>query len=303
MVSISFQPPDPSTTFISTTKITQNDTPPAEFKSTIAITHVTTATAMLEIDGVKFITDPIFDDAPRDYDLSHLAGMKPGEVILSVTDGPKVGIEQLPVIDCVLLSHEDHVDNLDETGRQLLIGRQVITTPDGAKNLSEYPGVSAIKPWQTLKFRIGGEEWAVTGVPCVHVPGGEVTGILLHKKSFGVSSDGRPNVFYFTGDTVLVEDEFKKIREQYHVVVALVNLGQAMSPNPESPTGFTQITMGGTDAVRMCEILEPDVLVPMHFESWTHFTQDGEALREVFNTGGILDKAKWLTSGTKVQII
>ncbi|KAG7421724.1 hypothetical protein ACKAV7_000038 [Fusarium commune] len=278
-------------------------TPPAEFKSTIAITHVTTATAVLEIDDVKFITDPIFDEAPRDYDLSHLAGMKPGEVILSVTDSPKVGIKQLPVIDCILLSHEDHVDNLDETGRQLLIGRQVITTPDGAKNLSQYPGVSAIKPWQTLKFRVGGEEWTITGVPCVHVPGGEVTGFLLHKESFGVSSDGRPNVFYFTGDTVLLEDEFKKIREQYHVVVALVNLGQAMSPNPESPTGFTQITMGGTDAVRMCEILEPDVLVPMHFESWTHFTQDGQALREVFNAGGISDKVKWLISGAKVQII
>ncbi|KAJ4014782.1 hypothetical protein NW761_015146 [Fusarium oxysporum] len=178
-------------------------TPSAEFKSTIAITHVTTATAVLEIDGVKFITDPIFDEAPRDYDLSHLAGMKPREVILSVIDGPKVGIKQLPVIDCVLLSHEDHVDNLDETGLQLLISRQVITTPDGAKNLSEYPGVS----------------------------------------------------------------------------------------------------MGGTDAVRMCEILEPDVLVPMYFESWTHFTQDGQALREDFNAGGISDKVKSLTSGAKVQII
>ncbi|CEI67759.1 hypothetical protein FVEN_g9565 [Fusarium venenatum] len=276
---------------------------PAEFKSSISITHVTTATAVLEIDGVKFITDPIFDEAPHDYDLSHLTGQEPGAVVLTVTESPKVGIKQLPVIDCVLLSHEDHVDNLDETGRQLLISRRVITTPDGAKNLCGYPGVSAIQPWQTLKFRLDGEEWSITGIPCVHVPGGEVTGFLLHKESFGVSPDGRPNVFYFTGDTILLEDEFKKIRDQYHVVVALVNLGQAMAPNPESPTGFTQITMGGTDAVRMCEILEADMLVPMHFESWTHFTQDGQALKEVFNAGGISDKVKWLTSGAKVQII
>jgi L-ascorbate metabolism protein UlaG (beta-lactamase superfamily) len=276
---------------------------PKDFKSKISITHVTTATAVVEIDDVKFITDPIFDDAPRDYDLSHLAGMEPGEVVLTVKDGPHLSIKQLPIIDCILLSHEDHIDNLDETGRQLLLGRRVITTPDGAKNLSDYPGVSSLQPWQTLKFRLAGDEWSFTGVPCVHVPGGEVTGFLLHKESFGISPDGRPNVFYFSGDTILLEDEFKKLREQYHVVVALVNLGQAMSPNPESPTGFTQITMGGTDAVRMCEILEADLLVPMHFESWTHFTQDGKALKEVFDAGGISDKVKWLTSGSKVQII
>ncbi|RBR26191.1 uncharacterized protein FIESC28_00974 [Fusarium coffeatum] len=276
---------------------------PKEFKSKISITHVTTATAVVEIDDVKFITDPIFDEAPRDYDLSHLAGMEPGEVVLTVKDGPHLSIKQLPIIDCILLSHEDHVDNLDDTGRQLLLGRRVITTPDGAKNLSDYPGVSALQPWQTLKFRLAGEEWSITGVPCVHVPGGEVTGFLLHKESFGISPDGRPNVFYFSGDTVLLEDEFKKLREKYHVVVALVNLGQAMSPNPESLTGFSQITMGGTDAVRLCEILEADLVVPMHFESWTHFTQDGKALKEVFDAGGISDKVKWLTSGSKVQVI
>jgi L-ascorbate metabolism protein UlaG (beta-lactamase superfamily) len=192
---------------------------------------------------------------------------------------------------------------LDETGRQLLIGRQVITTPDGAKNLHEYPGVSAIHPWQTLKFKFGGEEWSITGVPCVHVPGGEVTGFLLHKESFGSSPDGRPNVLYFTGDTVLLEEEFSKIRAHYHVVVAIANLGQAMAPDSGSPTGFTQITMGGDDAVRMCQILEFDVLVPMHFESWTHFTQDGRALKEVFDAGGISDKVKWLVSGTRTHVI
>lgn len=276
---------------------------PTEFKSTVTITHVTTATAVLEFDDVRLITDPIFNEAPQDYDLSHLAGKKPGEVVLTALEGPKIGIKQLPVIDGVLLSHEDHIDNLDQAGRQLLLGRQVITTPDGARNLSEYPGVSAILPWQTLKFRFGGEDWSITGTPCVHVPGGEVTGFLLHKDSFGYQPDGRPNVFYFTGDTILLEEEFKKIREQYHVVVALVNLGQAMSPHPGSATGFLQITMGGKDAVRMFEILEADILVPMHFESWTHFTQDGQALKSIFEDAGISDKVKWLTSGARTSII
>lgn len=276
---------------------------PTEFQSKVAITHITTACAILEFDGVKFLTDPVFDDAPQDYDLSHLAGLKPGELVLSVTEGPKIGINQLPVIDGVLLSHEDHVDNLDQTGRQLLLGRQIITTPDGARNLGDHPGVSAIQPWQTLAFRFGGEEWRITGTPCVHVPGGEVTGFLLHKDSFGVQSDGRPNVVYFTGDTVLLEEEMKKLREQYHVVIALANLGVAMSPDPNSPTGFAKITMGGEDAVRMMEILGADILVPMHYESWSHFTENGKALKGIFEDAGITDKVQWLTSGARVTLI
>ncbi|KAF4959107.1 hypothetical protein FGADI_1985 [Fusarium gaditjirri] len=276
---------------------------PENFNSKVTITHITTATAIVDIDGVKFITDPIFDEAPQSHDRSHVAGLKPGEFFLTLQESPAISIKQLPIIDCVLLSHEDHIDNLDETGRQLLIGRRVITTPDGAKNLSDHPGTCAIEPWQTLKFQLGGEEWSITGVPCVHVPGGQVTGFLLHKESFGTSSDGRPNVVYFTGDTVFIENEFRKLHEKYHVVVALTNLGQAMLPSPKSTTGFVQITMGGEDAVKMMETLEANMLVPMHFESWTHFTQDRKALEESFSYGGLMDKIRWLSSGKEVEII
>ncbi|KAF5577443.1 Zn-dependent hydrolase of the beta-lactamase fold [Fusarium pseudoanthophilum] len=246
---------------------------PANFKSKVTITHITTATAIVDIDDVKFITDPIFDEAPQSHDRSQAIGLKPGEFFLTMQEGPAIPIRQFPIIDCILLSHEDHVDNLDETGRQLLIGRRTITTPDGAKNLAEYPGICAIEPWQTLEFRLGGEEWSITGVPCVHVPGGEVTGFLLHKESFGYSPDGRPNVVYFTGDT------------------------------PKSPSGFVQITRGGEDAVKMMEVLEADMLVPMHFESWSHFTQGSKDLKDIFGSGGLMDKVKWLSSGKQVRIV
>ncbi|KAL7765776.1 hypothetical protein ACKLNR_003692 [Fusarium oxysporum f. sp. zingiberi] len=229
---------------------------PENFKSTITITHVTTATAIVDIGGAKFITDPIFDEAPQSHDRSHVAGLKPGEFFLTLQEGPAISINQLPIIDCVLLSHEDHIDNLDETGCQLLIGRRVITTPDGAKNLSNHPGTCAIEPWQTLEFQLGGDEWSITDIPCVYVPGGQVTGFLLHKKSFGTSPDGRQN-----------------------------------------------ITMGDEDAVRMMEILGADIIFPMHFESWTHFTQDRKALEEAFTSGGLEDKIKWLSSGKEVNVI
>jgi L-ascorbate metabolism protein UlaG (beta-lactamase superfamily) len=160
--------------------------------------------------------------------------------------------------------------------------------------------VAAIRPWETLKYRLGGEDWAITGVPCVHLPGGEVTGFLLHKESFGISSDGRPNVIYFTGDTILLKDELKKIRQEYHTVVVLANMGQAMAPKGGSPL---QITLNGNDAVRMTQILDAEVPVPMHYESWTHFTEGAEPLGRALKGGGIIDKVKWLVPGDEQQIV
>ena len=37
--------------------------------------------------------------------------------------------------------------------------------------------------------------------------------------------------------------------------------------------------MDGRDAVRAVELLRPEVAVPVHFEGWSHFSQQEAALR------------------------
>jgi L-ascorbate metabolism protein UlaG (beta-lactamase superfamily) len=275
--------------------------PPVNFQSKIFITHLTTATSIIEVDGVSFITDPVFADAPTQYDITSI--MPPGTqtTMLKVDEGPALGLHQLPVIDAVLLSHEDHVDNLDDEGRKLLDGRRVVTTPDGAKNLAPRPGVAAIKPWETLVLTINGQKWDITGIPCVHLPGGEVTGFILHTERFGMSADNLPNAIYFTGDTVLLP-EHSEIRKRFHIVVALMNLGDARFPVAGRKEPL-QITMGGKDAAQLFRELGADVLVPMHYESWHHFTQYGPELKQVLEEEGIADQVCWLTPGQRKQVV
>ncbi|KAI9272972.1 beta-lactamase superfamily domain-containing protein [Phascolomyces articulosus] len=258
----------------------------SNFKSQITMTHIGTATALLEIDGISLLTDPVFCDAGSEYPY-------PGGV-LKQTTGPAVKINELPPIDAILLSHEDHEDNLDEMGRRLLDGRRVITTMDGAKNLQPRPGVRGIQPWQTLPLNIGGTTFHITGTPCVHVPGGECTGFILESPNFG-TTDGKPNVIYISGDTIYM-DELVSIREKYHVSVAIIHLGAAKVPVP-GHDGLLQITMGGNDAAKLVRELGADILVPIHFESWLHFTEYHEELRKVFEDEGINDKVCWLIPG------
>ncbi|KAF2190890.1 Metallo-hydrolase/oxidoreductase [Zopfia rhizophila CBS 207.26] len=259
-------------------------------KGTLNITFIGTATAIFEIDGVNFLTDPFFSPAGTEWDL--------GITVLKTLDTPALSLQDLPPIDAVLLSHEDHPDNLDELGRRLLDGRKVITTMDGAKKLRPRPGVRGIHPWETVTLDVGGKRFEVTGTPCQHLPGGECIGFVLTAPEFG-STDGLPNAIYFSGDTVYLE-ELAKMRDKFHIAVAVLNLGAAHAPLPDGPL---QITMDGHQAARLFLEIKADILVPMHYESWKHFTESKVQLAEAFETEGIQDKVCWLTPGVSKKVI
>ncbi|KAG9193871.1 hypothetical protein G6011_03906 [Alternaria panax] len=84
------------------------------FNNKVSITHIGTATAILDIDSITFFTEPFFSPASTEW--NDVAALK-------VHDDCALKLEHLPQIDAVLLSHENHPDNLDEFGRRLLDGR------------------------------------------------------------------------------------------------------------------------------------------------------------------------------------
>ncbi|KAF4964022.1 hypothetical protein FSARC_8020 [Fusarium sarcochroum] len=271
------------------------------FKSKVNITHIGTATAVLNIDGITFLTDPFFSPAGSEWPTD--ASNEP----LKVRDDPAVKMNELPHIDAVLLSHENHPDNLDELGRQLLDGRHVVTTQDGAKNLAPRPSVLGFADWEEKDVRISGKSFHITATPCKHWPGHECVGFILHTDDFGVAPDGRPYAIYFTGDTVYVE-ELATMSEKYHIAVALMNLGKASFPGinsegqPGHPDEVLQITMDGRQAAHLFRDIKADLLVPMHYESWDHFTQHEDELKKEFEEEGVLSKVRWLKPGRAVEI-
>jgi hypothetical protein len=66
---------------------------------------------------------------------------------------------------------------------------------------------------EKLPLEIGGNRFDITGTPCEHLPGGEVTGFIISKPSFG-TTNGKPNAIYFSGDTNYLP-ELAKMKEQY----------------------------------------------------------------------------------------
>jgi L-ascorbate metabolism protein UlaG (beta-lactamase superfamily) len=91
----------------------------------LSMTLIGGPTALIEIDGFRLLTDPTFD-APRTYQLGH--------VTLEKLSGPALAEDTIGEIDAVLLSHDQHADNLDESGKHFLPkAKRVLTTEVGAK--------------------------------------------------------------------------------------------------------------------------------------------------------------------------
>ncbi|KAI1341329.1 Metallo-hydrolase/oxidoreductase [Xylariaceae sp. FL0016] len=262
------------------------------FGSRIKVTYIGTATAIIEIDGVNFITDPYFSPDGTQWDV--------GVTVLTNHYTPALGLQDLPPIDAVLLSHEDHPDNLDELGRRLLDGRRVLTTPDGARKLGPRPGVKGLKPWETTTLEVNGKRFEITGTPCQHLPDGECTGFILTEPSFG-TTDGLPNAVYLSGDTVYIE-ELAQIKEKWHVSVALFNLGCAAVLAPGSKE-MVQVTMDGKQAVRLLNDIDAGVLIPLHFEDWDHFQEHRDVLRTTFKEAGVMEKVCWLKPGVSQDVL
>ena len=85
-------------------------------------------TTVIEIGGLRLLTDPTFDDVRR-----LRAGPRAGA---EQDAASPVGPDELGPVDAVLLSHDQHPDNLDESGRSYLAAAPlVLTTPSAAARL------------------------------------------------------------------------------------------------------------------------------------------------------------------------
>src|SRR5205807_6755284 len=130
---------------------------------TLSITLIGGPTALIEVDGFRLLTDPTFD-APGPYPLPH--------VTLTKTSGPALDAAEIGPVDAVLLSHDQHADNLDGSGRAFLArAPRVLTTVAGATRLGG--NAEGLLPWsETTLTRPGGGTLRITATPARHGPAG-----------------------------------------------------------------------------------------------------------------------------------
>lgn len=237
-------------------------------------------TAHFEYGGLWFLTDPTFD-APGDY-------RRPGHPLLVKTAPASDSPTNLGRVDVVLLSHDEHADNLDNSGRALLADIPLtLTTPSGGQRLGDR--AKGLADWETVELdRPGGGTITVTGVPALHGPGTreEVEAIVGQVVGFVLTGEGLPTV-YVSGDNASL-DVVKEIAERF----APVDTALLFAGAPRFPVVFDGelIVLDSAQAAEATKILGARRVVPVHYDSWAHFTEGRDELVAAFTAAGLADR-------------
>lgn len=262
----------------------------------IDITYIGTATVLLNVNGLRILTDPVLD--PRGSQFT--VGVS-GRTTYASTMAPSFSPEMLESVDVVLLSHDQHGDNLDREGRRLLhrVGR-VVTTQAGAKRLSKrIPGrVVGLRPWEVFTVDSpDGTPITIKATPARHGPPMSLP-FVGHVIGFHLTWPGQKHgPLYISGDTVFYRG-VKDIARREDVGTAILHVGQGSF----RVTGPIRYSMDGRDAAKTGRALRAARVIPVHFDGWDHFKSDQNDIKSAFKEAELEDKLYWLPRGETTSI-
>jgi L-ascorbate metabolism protein UlaG (beta-lactamase superfamily) len=235
--------------------------------SPMTLTYIGGPTAILEYAGLRILLDPTFDP-PGDYPDA-------GET-LTKTEGPGLAVAEIGRIDLVLLSHHEHEDNLDESGRALLATVPVTLSTAKAGTDLGHP-VVGLDSWES--HDVG--RVVVTAAPALHGPPG-IEPIIGPVTGFVLESPGEPTV-YISGDNASL-DLVRHIAERFPAIdTAVLFAGAARVASIDAP-----LTLTSEDAVLAARILDVRQVVGLHTEDWAHFSEKRAQLEAAFEGTGLL---------------
>lgn len=258
--------------------------------SQIHLTCIGGPTALIEIGQARILTDPTF--APAGYRYPS------GATEVVKASSPAVDASALGPVDAVLLSHDQHNDNLDPAGRAYLaLAGHVLTTPEGARRLGG--NVVGLAPWESVTLMVGnGMSVRVIAMPARHGPPEVAPNVTGNVNGWLLEWEGqRHGALYISGDTVFY-DGLEEITRRYRISVALLHFGAARVER----FGPANLTLSAREGARLAALIPQATIIPIHYEGWTHLTEGRREIEQAFAAAGVADRLRFLPPGQVTAI-
>ena len=241
--------------------------------------YVGAATCLLNIDNcVKIGIDPAL--LPKDSEVN----FKSFNSVRKNAPDVKEGI--FDNIDLWLITHS-HEDHLDRFGIDVINQDSVVICE--SKNTADILNrkCKVLKWNNSYTFTKGDILVEIIAVPAYHAKNflicksvGKVNGYILKIKSGNTERN-----IYFTGDTVFSKKVVNAVSKPVDVMIA--NLGNVKGNSLIGP-----LTMNLKMLDRFIKIIEPNVVVPVHIDDYSHY----EMTRKQVTDAGykIISSGKWI---------
>jgi L-ascorbate metabolism protein UlaG (beta-lactamase superfamily) len=258
----------------------------------ITITHIDTACVLLDINGYKILTDPTLDQAGHLY--HHGFG-----TFSRKTDDPALKSSDLGGIDLILLSHHQHKDNFDNKGKEFAQTISNIISTTSASRVMK--GIIGLDDWQSHAIETPKlKNLRITATPAQHHPwwvpeflAGKVIGFVIE---FDEQEKG---VIYISGDTVYFKG-IDEVSRRFKIDVGIFHVGSVQF---RYVTGFGRYTMDGNDLIKASKVLNPNLIIPIHYRGWSHFKENEKTLKKIIAANDSANrKTLFLTSGLPTTV-
>ncbi|MCF6352299.1 MAG: MBL fold metallo-hydrolase [Cyclobacteriaceae bacterium] len=136
---------------------------------------------MLDINGFRIMTDPVLDKAGKLYHFGY-------GVFSRKLSNPALTKEEIEKIDLILLSHHQHKDNFDKSGKKFAKRvERVVTTVPAARTLKNGVGLNN---WESIAIETAKvPSLKITATPAQHHPwwmpqffAGKVIGFIIERE-------------------------------------------------------------------------------------------------------------------------
>jgi L-ascorbate metabolism protein UlaG (beta-lactamase superfamily) len=216
--------------------------------------------------------------------------------VLLKTAGPALPSAAIGPVDAVLLSHDQHPDNLDDAGRIFAAAAPlVLTTPEGAARLGG--PARGLPAWSSHCLTAAdGRVLEVVGAPARHGPDGteHLTGPVI---GFVLRGEGVPTT-YVSGDNASLELVDLIAARLGPITTAILFAGAARTPL----LGDALLTLSSAMAADAVRRLGAPTTLVVHTDGWAHFTEGADAVEKAFAHAGLLDRLVTTAFGSAVTL-
>jgi L-ascorbate metabolism protein UlaG (beta-lactamase superfamily) len=254
------------------------------------LTYIGHATLLLEIGGIKILTDPNFDP-------------KLGRILPRVS-APGILLDKLPALDALLLTHAhaDHLsfDSLDRLPRDI----PLLAPPVIAQWLRRLGYTHATNLPAGESARVG--DVTIHAAAATHR--GNRYGYDRWRSAANMYLLDAGETMFFAGDTALVDDTHHLVEHTLwkagrELDLALLPIGYA----PWWKPGFRKGHLTHEDALVLFERLRAKVMVPYHWGTFRHVTSTAHdairRLRERLDSHHLASAVRIVEPGDSLDLV
>ncbi|MEH6401998.1 MAG: MBL fold metallo-hydrolase [Sneathiella sp.] len=233
------------------------------------ITWLGGPTMVLEFNGVRLLTDPIFGEGDKAFlmgDPNEMFDLKKGPNVKHHKRLTKFPKEEASQIDHLILSHA-HEDHFDQKAQKTLSKNipTILAVADAEKvKAMGFLKTTAMAWGKSTTLKAGDGSITITAIPAMHSADEAISSILGKGNGywFEFKQGNWRKTVYWTGDSFPTESVKASLKNFGKPDIFIPHLGKVGTSGP-----LGQISMSGADVALWVNQLEPTKILPIHHSS------------------------------------